>query len=112
MEALLTGNMISAIQALQFGLVNYVTTPEELINKTKSILQQIITKAPLAISKCIAAVNAALENVDGLRLETTLFGECFATEDMKEGTAAFLEKRKPVFKGEIDIEFSKFPILH
>jgi len=99
MEALLTGNMISAIQAVQFGLVNYLTTPEELISKTKSILLQIISKAPLAISKCIAAVNAALENVDGFALETTLFGECFATEDMKEGTAAFLEKRKPVFKG-------------
>ena len=99
MEALLTGNMISAIQAVQFGLVNYMTTPEELISKTKSILLQIISKAPLAISKCIAAVNAALENVDGFALETTLFGECFATEDMKEGTAAFLEKRKPVFKG-------------
>jgi len=99
MEALLTGNMISAIQAVQFGLANYLTTPEELISKTKSILLQIISKAPLAISKCIAAVNAALENVDGFALETTLFGECFATEDMKEGTAAFLEKRKPVFKG-------------
>ena len=99
MEALLTGNMISATQAVQFGLVNYLTTPEELISKTKSILQQIISKAPLAISKCIAAVNAATENVDGFALETTLFGECFATEDMKEGTAAFLEKRKPVFKG-------------
>ena len=99
MEALLTGNMISAIQAVQFGLVNHLTTPEELINKTKSILLQIISKAPLAISKCIAAVNATLENVDGFALETTLFGECFATDDMKEGTAAFLEKRKPVFKG-------------
>lgn len=99
MEALLTGNTISASQALQFGLVNHVTSPDELMDKTKTILLQIITKAPLAISKCIAAANAALENVDGYALETTLFGECFATEDMKEGTAAFLEKRKPVFKG-------------
>jgi enoyl-CoA hydratase len=99
METLLSGNMMSAAQAFQFGLVNYVTTPDELMNKTKSILQQIITKAPLAIAKCIAAANAALENVDGYALETTLFGESFATEDMKEGTAAFLEKRKPLFRG-------------
>jgi enoyl-CoA hydratase len=99
LEAMLTGNMISAQQALQFGLVNYVTTPEELLNKTRTILQQIISKAPLAIAKCISAANAALNNVDGYALETTLFGECFATEDMKEGTAAFLAKRKPVFTG-------------
>jgi Enoyl-CoA hydratase/carnithine racemase len=99
LESMLTGNMISAPQALQYGLVNYVTVPEELMNKTKSILQQIISKAPLAIAKCIAAANAALENVDGYALETTLFGDCFATEDMKEGTTAFLEKRQPVFKG-------------
>ena len=85
--------------ALQYGLVNHVTAPEELLDKTKGILQQIISKAPLAISKCIAAVNAAMGNVDGYALETELFGECFATEDMKEGTRAFLEKRQPVFKG-------------
>lgn len=99
LEAMLTGNMINAQQALQFGLVNYVTAPEELLQKTRTILQQIISKAPLAIAKCIAAANAALESVDGYALETTLFGECFATEDMKEGTAAFLAKRKPVFTG-------------
>lgn len=99
MEAILTGNLIPAPLALQYGLVNYITTPEELMNKTKAILSQIISKAPLAITKTIQAVNAALENTDGYALETKLFGECFATADMKEGTAAFLEKRKPVFKG-------------
>jgi enoyl-CoA hydratase len=98
MEAMLTGNLISAPIALQSGLVNHVTTPEELIDKTKAILLQIISKAPLAISKCITAINAA-GNGDGYALETQLFGECFATEDMKEGTTAFLEKRKPVFTG-------------
>jgi|SRR5450432_26089 enoyl-CoA hydratase len=99
LEALLTGHMISAPMALQYGLVNHITTPEELLNKAKSILQQIISKSPLAIAKCIAAVNAATDNPDGYALETELFGQCFATEDMKEGTSAFLEKRQPVFKG-------------
>jgi enoyl-CoA hydratase len=99
LEAILTGNPISAANALQNGLVNHVTSPEELMNKTRSILLQIISKAPLAISKSIEAVNAADDNGDGYPIETRLFGECFATEDMREGVAAFLEKRSPVFKG-------------
>lgn len=99
MEAMLTGNMINATQALQYGLVNHVTLPEELLSKTRSVLSQIVTKAPLAIAKCISAINAAELNLDGYALETQLFGECFATEDMREGTRAFLEKRLPRFKG-------------
>jgi enoyl-CoA hydratase len=99
LEFILTGNAISASLALQYGLVNHITSPEELMNNTKSILLHIVSKAPLAISKSIAAVNAADGNSDGYTLETRLFGECFATEDMKEGVAAFLEKRSPVFQG-------------
>ncbi len=99
LEAMLTGNLISAPMALQYGLVNHITSQEELLNKTRSILNIINSKAPLAVARCIAAVNAVAGNPDGYALETKLFGECFATEDMKEGTAAFLEKRKPVFRG-------------
>jgi enoyl-CoA hydratase len=99
MEAILTGDLISASVALQYGLVNHVTASEELLNKTKAILEHIISKAPLAIAKCIQAVNAATDNMEGYALETKLFGESFATEDMKEGTAAFLEKRQPRFRG-------------
>jgi enoyl-CoA hydratase len=99
LEVMLTGNLISAPMALECGLVNHMTSQEELLNKTKSVLKIIISKAPLAISRCIAAVNAAMSNNDGYALETKLFGECFVTDDMKEGTTAFLEKRKPIFKG-------------
>lgn len=99
LEAILTGNLIDANMALQQGLVNHVTVPGELLNKARSILSKIIEKAPLAISKAILAVNAADSNGDGYSIETRLFGECFATEDMKEGTSAFLEKRSPVFRG-------------
>ncbi|MCW3078868.1 enoyl-CoA hydratase-related protein [Segetibacter sp.] len=99
-EMMITGNMIDANTALQLNLVNYVVPQNELLNRAKSILAIANSKAPLAISKCIEAANAVFnETKNGYQVEMTGFGECFATEDMKEGTAAFLEKRKAVFKG-------------
>ena len=100
MEMLMSANMIDANTALQFGLVNYVVPADELLNKTKSILELINVKAPLAVEACIKAANAVFdETKNGYKTEIDAFGECFVTEDMKEGTAAFLEKRKANFKG-------------
>lgn len=100
LELLISGNMIDAQTALQYGLVNYVVPQEQLLDKARSILGGINSKAPLAIAACIQSVNAVFdESQNGFEKEISLFGECFATEDMKEGTAAFLEKRKALFKG-------------
>jgi len=98
MEMMMTGNMIDANDAKTLGLVNYVETPENLIPKSKEILNVILTKSPVAISKIIEAVNAFYDKQkNGFDEEAKLFGAVFSTDDKKEGTAAFLEKRKPVF---------------
>jgi enoyl-CoA hydratase len=100
MELLMSAHMIDANEAKQLGLVNYVTTAETLIEHTKKILETINSKAPLAVAACIKAANAVFdESQNGYQVEIDAFGDCFATEDMKEGTTAFLEKRKAAFKG-------------
>jgi enoyl-CoA hydratase len=99
-ELLISGNMIDANTALQYGLVNYVVPADELLNKAIAVLSLINTKAPLAIAACIEAANAADDETrNGYATEIDAFGECFITEDMKEGTTAFLEKRKANFTG-------------
>jgi len=100
LELLMSANMIDAPTALQYGLVNYVVPQEELLDKAKSILTVINSKAPKAVAGCITAANAVFdESRNGYNTEVEAFGECFGTEDMKEGTAAFLEKRKANFTG-------------
>lgn len=99
-ELLISANLIDADTALRYGLVNYVVPPEELLPKTILILENINAKAPLAVAKCIAAANAVYdETQNGYHVEAESFSECFGTDDMKEGVAAFGEKRKAVFAG-------------
>ena len=101
MELLMSAQMIDANEAKQLGLVNYVTTPETLLEHTKKILTLINSKAPLAVAGCIKAANAVFdESQNGFETELNEFGNCFVTEDMKEGVSAFLEKRKAVFTGQ------------
>ncbi len=100
MELLMTGNMISAKEAMDYGMVNEVVSPDELLDKVKKTLTLIQTKAPLAIAKVIECVNNFDHTQQGYDFEIKNFGECFKTEDRKEGTTAFLEKRKPVFKNQ------------
>lgn len=99
-EMMISGNMIDANTALQFGLVNYVVPQVELMNKTRSVLSIVNSKGPLAVAKCIEAANAVFdETKNGYEVEMNGFGNCFGTQDMKEGATAFLQKRKAVFIG-------------
>ncbi len=95
-------NKFDAKTALDIGIVNKITSVENPEKEAFDLAKKISELAPLAISSCLKTVNQGLEmNLnDGLKVETELFSRIFSTADMKEGTSAFLEKRKPVFSGE------------
>ena len=100
-ELVLSGEMISAEEALRVGLVNRVVEPAELIPAAEALAKKIIANAPLAVKFAMEAIEHGMEmpQEEGLFLEAALFGLCCATEDMREGTRAFLEKRPAQFKG-------------
>ena len=101
LEMILSGEPLSAEEALRWGLVNHVVAPEQLLPAARELARKIIAHAPLAVRYCLEAVQQGMEEPleQGLFLESTLFGMAFATEDMREGTRAFLEKRPPRFAG-------------
>ncbi|ARV06852.1 enoyl-CoA hydratase [Polaribacter sp. SA4-10] len=100
MELIMTAGMIAAEEAKDWGLVNHVTTQEELLPLAEKLASKINRNSSLAIGAAIRAVNANFEDgVNGFDTEIEEFGECFGTKDFKEGTTAFLEKRKPNFPG-------------
>ncbi|WP_297335152.1 enoyl-CoA hydratase-related protein [Algoriphagus sp.] len=101
-ELMMTGDMIGAEEARELGLVNHVLpTKEDAMAKAQEIVEKIMSKAPLAIGMVVDCVNAAyLADENGFQTEANSFARCVKSGDYKEGTSAFLEKRKPVFKGE------------
>ncbi|HEY8404158.1 MAG TPA: enoyl-CoA hydratase-related protein [Flavobacteriales bacterium] len=100
MEMITTAAMITAGEAAQCGLVNNVVAQSELMNTCIALASKMVKNSPTAIAAAIAAVNAGFKDgVNGFEVEIEEFGKCFGTADFKEGTTAFLEKRKPVFKG-------------
>jgi enoyl-CoA hydratase len=100
-ELILTGEMISAEEALRVGLVNHVTEPADLISTAEAIAKKIIANAPLAVKFSMEAIERGMEMPleEGLFLEAALFGLVCTTDDMREGTRAFLEKRPAKFQG-------------
>ena len=100
MELIMTAGMINAAEAKEYGLVNHVVPQEELLDFCEDIANRISNNSPVAISYAIKAVNAGFKNnAQGFEAEIKAFGECFGTADFKEGTTAFLEKRKAKFPG-------------
>jgi len=98
-EMILTGDIITAHDALQWGLVNHVVSQDELISKAEDILNKILTRSPMAVEMAIGVVNSAIQpGVDGYEKEIQGFAKSFDTPDFKEGVSAFLEKRKPDFQ--------------
>lgn len=100
LEMILTADMITAEEAKALGLVNHVTTQDELIAKCEELLTKMLSRAPLAVSAAISVVNDFYhKDKNGFKSEIEAFGKLFGTEDFKEGTQAFLEKRKANFTG-------------
>ena len=101
LQLILTGETVSAQEAYRIGLVNEVIAADSLIDRAESILKQVAANAPIAVKFSLDAVNKGLETSQGagLALEAAYFGICAASEDKKEGTSAFLEKRVPQFQG-------------
>lgn len=100
-EMIITADMINAQDAYKWGLANYVTTQEELLNKCFEITTKISSKSPTAIKTAIKVINAGYNaKLNGFEVEIEEFGKAFGTKDFKEGVSAFLEKRKADFKGE------------
>lgn len=101
LDMMLTARMVGAEEALRFGLINRVAPGVELVAQAKALANDIAQLAPLAIRACLEAVTrgAELPLAEGLALESKLFASLFGTDDVREGTSAFLEKRQPVFKG-------------
>ncbi|MDG1226442.1 MAG: enoyl-CoA hydratase-related protein [Polaribacter sp.] len=99
MEMIMSAGMISAKEAKECGLVNQVTTQEELLSVVEKIAGKIVSNSSVAISAAIRAINASFEDgVNGFDVEIEEFGECFGTKDFNEGTTAFLNKTKPSFR--------------
>ncbi|WP_340067226.1 enoyl-CoA hydratase/isomerase family protein [Ascidiimonas aurantiaca] len=100
LEMITTAGMIDTEKALLYGLINQMVAQEELLPTCRKIAEKITRNSSVAIAKAIEAVNAGYQqNIDGFEAEIKAFGECFGTEDFKEGTTAFMEKRKAVFPG-------------
>ncbi|MFC1961577.1 enoyl-CoA hydratase/isomerase family protein [Chloroflexota bacterium] len=101
-ELIYTGSMITSEEALRYGLVNKVVPPEQLQETTETFVNQVLRQSPVILQFAKLAVNRAMETTlpTGLASERDLFALCFSTKDQKEGATAFLEKRKPEYKGE------------
>lgn len=101
MELTLTGEMLGAQAAMDLGLVSQVVPQEDLLEAAKTLLRKVTRNGPLAVKMALESVYRAQDTslAEGMATESALFGLLFSTEDLKEGMTAFLEKRKPEFKG-------------